>query len=123
MPALTYEQDSETDMNEGSFDETPATPVAGREPKSCYNDLGVTVAETVTVSTLSNSSSEFKPVNVRNNMPAITIRNSEIDVNKGSSDSDIDETPAKPAAKECSENHNNKQMNEVSQQKPEARPK
>ena len=29
----------------------------------------------------------------------------ETDVDKGSSDSDIDEAPAKPAAKEYSENH------------------
>ena len=36
-------------------------------------------------------------------MPAITNRVCEIDVDKGSSDSDIDETPAKPAAKECYE--------------------
>ena len=53
--------------------------------------LGSSVAETVTVNTLGNSSSESRPVNVRSNMPAITNRDSEIDVDKGSSDSDIDE--------------------------------
>ena len=36
-------------------------------------------------------------------------------MDKGSSDSDIDETSAKLAAKECSKNHDDKQMNEVPQ--------
>ena len=75
--------------------------------------LGSSVAETVTVSTLGNSPSESRPVNVRSNMSAITTRDFEIDVNEGSSDSDIDQSPAKPAAKECSENHDDEQMNEV----------
>ena len=56
-------------------------------------------------------------------MLAITIEDSEIDANKGSSDSDINETCAKPAAKEGFENHDNEQMNKVSQQQPESRPK
>ena len=69
MPAITYEQDSEININEGSFNETPATPIAGQDPENYYNDHGVTVAKTVTVSILHI---------VRINMPAITIRNSEI---------------------------------------------
>ena len=123
MPAITYEHDSEIDINEGSFDEIPATPIAGQDPEDYFNDHSVTIAETVTVSTLSNSSSKSRPVNVKSNMPAITIRDFETDVNKGSSDSDIDETPAKPATKECSENHNDEQMIEISQQQPESMPK
>ena len=55
-------------------------------------------------------------------MPAITTTDSEIDVDKGSSDSDMDETPAKPAAKECFKNHDI-QMNKVSQLQPELRSK
>ena len=47
----------------------------------------------------------------------------ETDVDKGSSDSDIDEAPAKPAAKEYSENHDDQQMNEVPRQQTELRPK
>ena len=74
MPAITYKQDSEIDINEGSFDETPAKLIAGQEPENYYNDHNVTVSETVTVSTLSNSSSESRPVNVRSNMPSITNR-------------------------------------------------
>ena len=31
MPAIIYEQDSEININEGSFDETLATPIAGRD--------------------------------------------------------------------------------------------
>ena len=38
---------------------------------------------------------------------AITIRDSEINVNTSSSDSDIDETPVKLAAEDCSENRVN----------------
>ena len=40
-----------------------------------------------------------------------------------SSDGDIDETPAKTAAEESSNNHEDKQINEVPQQHPESRPK
>ena len=80
MPALTYEQDPEIDMNEGSFVKTPATPIAGQDPEHYYNDDSVTVAETVRVSTLSSSSSESRLLDVRSNMPAITTRESEIDV-------------------------------------------
>ena len=29
-------------MNEGSFNETPATPVAGQNPENCCNDCSVT---------------------------------------------------------------------------------
>ena len=79
MPALTYEQDPEIDMNEGSFVETPATPIAGQDPEHYYNDDSVTVAETVRVSTLSSSSCESRLLDVRSNMPAITTRESEID--------------------------------------------
>ena len=104
-------------------EETPATPIARQDPGNYYNDHSVTAAETVTVSTLSNSSSESRPVNVRSNMPVITIKYSKINVTKSSSDSDIDETPAKSTAKECSKNHDDEQMNEVSQQQPELRPK
>ena len=99
MPAITCEQDSEIDINESSFDETPGTPITGQDPENYYNDHSVTIAEIVTVSILSNSSSKSRLVNVRSNMLAITIRDTEIDVNKGSSDSDIDEIPAKPLQK------------------------
>ena len=40
------------------------------------------------MSILSNSSSESLPVDVRSNIPAITTRDSEIDMNKGSCNSD-----------------------------------
>ena len=123
MHAITYEQHSEIDMNEGSFDETLTTPIAGQGPKNYYNDHSVTVAKTVRGTTLSNSSSESRPVNVRSNMPVITTRDSEIDKDKGSSDSDNDETPAKPDAEECFEYHDDEQMNEVLQQYPELRSK
>ena len=113
MPAIACEQDSEIDINEGSFDETPDTPIAGQDPENYYNDHKVTVAETVAVSTLSHSSSESRPVNVRSNMPPITIRDSEIEVDTGSSDRDVDKTPAKPAAKECSENHDDERINHL----------
>ena len=75
------------------------------------------------MSALSNSSSESRPVNARSNMPTITTRDSEIDVDKGSSDSDIDKTLAKPASRECFENHDDEQMNKVPQQQPESWPK
>ena len=123
MPATAYEQDSEIDMNEGSFDKTPSTPIVGQDPKNYFNDYSVTVAEPVTVSTLSYSSNKSRPVDVRSNMSAITNRDCEIDVDKSSSDSDIDETHDKPAAKECSESHDDEQMNEIPQQQPESRPK
>ena len=124
MPATAYEQDSEINMNEGSInsdiDETLATSIAGQNPKNYYNDNSVTVFETVTVSTLTNSSRKSRPVDVRSNMSAIAIRDSEIDVDKGSSDRDIEKTPAKPAAEECYHNHeddyDNRYMNEVPQQ-------
>ena len=131
IPATTYEQESEIDINEGSFDsdihKTPAMPTAEQDAENYCNNHNVIVAKTVTVSTLSNSSSKSRPVDTRSNMPAITTLDSEIDVNKGSSDSDINETPAKPAAEECSENHDDgyddEQINEVPQQQPESRPK
>ena len=53
-------------------------------------------------------------------MSAITTRDSEIDVDKGSSDSDIDKTLAMPASKECFENHDDEQINEVPLQQPES---
>ena len=56
-------------------------------------------------------------------MPAITTTDSEIDMDKSSSDSDVDETLTKPAAEECSESYDNEQINEVPQQQPESRPK
>ena len=94
MRVITYKQDYEIDINEGSFvcdiDETSATPIAAQNPKNYYNNHCVVVAETVTVSTLSNSSSESRPINIKSNMPAITTRDSEIDMDKSSSDSDID---------------------------------
>ena len=34
MLAITFEQDSEIDMNDGSFHETPATPIAGQDPEN-----------------------------------------------------------------------------------------
>ena len=99
--------------------ETHATSIAGQDPKNYCNDHSVTVVEIATMSNLSNSSSESRPVDGRINLPVITIRNSEIDVNKGSSDSDIDETLTKPAVKECFENYDDEQMNKVPQQQPE----
>ena len=51
MPVITYEQDSEIGINEGSFDETPAMPIAGQDPENYYNDYSATVAETVVVTT------------------------------------------------------------------------
>ena len=48
-------------------------------------------------------------------MPAIATRDPEIDVDKGSLDCDIDEMSAKPALEECSESHDDEQMNEVLQ--------
>ena len=124
MPATAYEQDSEINMNKGSInsdiDETLATSIAGQNPKNYYNDNSVTVSETVTVSTLTNSSRKSRPVDVRSNMSAIATRDSEIDVDKGSSHRDIEKTPAKPEAEECYDNHeddyDNRYMNEVPQQ-------
>ena len=123
MPAIIYEQDSVIDMNEGSFNEAPATPIAAQDPENYHNDHSVAVAETVTVSILSSSSSESRPVNVRSNMTAITTKDLEIDMDKSSFDSNIDESSAKPAAKECSKNHDHEQMNEVFQHQPESWPK
>ena len=127
MPATTHKQDSEIGINDGSFDcsidEIPAMPIVGQDPENKYNDHSVTVAETVTVSTLSNASSESTPVDVRSNMSAIATRDSEIDINKINSESDIDETLTKSAAEECSKNHDDQQMNEVLKQKPEPRSK
>ena len=69
-------------MNEGSFDcdinEIPATLIAGQDPENYYNDNSLTVTKTVTVNTLSNNSSEPRPVDVRSNMPAITTRDSKL---------------------------------------------
>ena len=48
-------------------------------------------------------------------MPTITTRDPEVDVDKGSFDCDIDETSTKPAPEECSESHNDEQMNAVPQ--------
>ena len=61
-------------MNEGSFNETPATPVAGQNPENCCNDCSVTVAETVMVSTLSKSSKASRSVDAKSNMPAVPTR-------------------------------------------------
>ena len=103
MSAITYDQDSEIDVNEDSFDsdinETTATSRADQDSENYYNDHSVIVAETVTVSTLSNSSGESRTDDERSNMPAISTRDFETDVDKSSFDSDVDEIPANPAAK------------------------
>ena len=95
-------------MIEGSFDsdidETPATPIADQDPENFCNDHSVAVAKTVTVSVFSISSDEITSVDLRSNSSAATTRDFEVDVDKGSSNSDIDETSAKPDAQECSEN-------------------
>ena len=60
ISAITYEQDSEIDMNIGSFD------------SNIDETLSMPTAETVMVSTLSNSFSKFRSVDARSSMPAIT---------------------------------------------------
>ena len=127
ISAITYDQDSEIDVNEDSFDsdidETTTTSCADQDSENYCNDHSGIAAETVTVSTLSNSSGESRTDDERSNMPAITTRDFETDVDKSSSDSDVDETPANPAAKKIFENYDDEQINEVSQQQQQFKPK